>query len=262
MAENDHPDLNLLSKEQLIDQHQALEKIIQDLRFDRAAIWSLLVDISRRLQISSASIKVAVTSLLDPNIFWDPSAQHEFHQTIEQSVDHVSSLASQISLASRIRVDKLVLKRESHLLQEILSVLEDDICQRLDNFQIKIDFPDEGKPVIVDYQYLMIALQLLFEVVAATPKGGIQLEMTAREFENHWLLDICNIPSSIYQLVCDTAKNISEEFIRTEHIPAERALMIYNAYHILRLQEIELSACEARDGCQILRLAIPAIQQA
>ena len=40
------------------------------------AMWSLVVQLSRKMQVSSASIKAGVSSLMDYNIFWDSPTQH------------------------------------------------------------------------------------------------------------------------------------------------------------------------------------------
>jgi len=48
-----------------------LQTVITDNGALDRALWLLLVQLSRKLQISSASIKAGVSSLLDYSIFWD-----------------------------------------------------------------------------------------------------------------------------------------------------------------------------------------------
>ena len=257
MADIISSDPNSLSRNELIDQNLILRGKLNEIQMDHDSIWWLFVDISRRLQNSSASVKAAVTSLINHDIFWDVSTQFEFLQTIDHSVDDVSNLAMMVSLASRLRASKLNLRRETQLLQEILSVLDEDFRKRAKNIDLNIIFPAEGMPVYVDYEYLMIALGLLFEGIAVLDHTHYKIDVIAKETPADWVLEIQDIPSSIYNLVCEISNNFSEEFIKSEHISAEKALMIYNAYHIFRLQEIKLNACEDDKAAPVLRLVIP-----
>ena len=57
--------------EELQMQVSELKQKLDEANVLNQAMWSLLVDISKRLQLSSAAIKAAVSSLLDYDIFWD-----------------------------------------------------------------------------------------------------------------------------------------------------------------------------------------------
>jgi hypothetical protein len=101
--------------------NKELKRELEALKMERQVIWPLLVETSRRLQVSSASIKAAVSSLLSYDIFWDSANQHEFLKTIDTSVDQVGKLSTLFSLAFRLEAGTLVLKRELQNLQEILT---------------------------------------------------------------------------------------------------------------------------------------------
>ena len=53
-----------------------LNRELEEAKVINQAMWSLLVEITNRLQMSSSAIKAAVSSLLDHDIFWDGSTQH------------------------------------------------------------------------------------------------------------------------------------------------------------------------------------------
>jgi len=251
----------LLAREELIEQNRLLTHVINELELNNHSLMSLLVDISRRMQVSSASIKAAATSLLDHDIFWDASTQYEFLQTIDHSVNDLSNLAMLVSLASRLRVDKLKMKPEPQFLQEILSILDEDLRSQLTKLELDVVLPPEGKTVFVDYEYLMTALRLLFEAIDISNTSKYNLKVIAKEMQDHWVMEIENIPSSIYKLVCDLSSNLTEEFMRSEHISADIALRIYTAYYIFRLQEIDLSACAHEPDISSLMMVIPSKQK-
>ena len=89
--------------------------------------WNLVSDISQGLQFSFASIKAAISSLLGGDIFWDQATQHEFMQTIDNSVDELSNLTAVMTVAMRIESQTLTIHREPNSLQEILSRAKDHV---------------------------------------------------------------------------------------------------------------------------------------
>lgn len=241
----------------LLQQNLALRQEIKELKAIHQNVWLLLVVISRRLQISSASVKAAVTSLLNHDIFWDISTQHEFLQTIENSTDNLSDLAMLVSLVSRLQVDKIHLRLEPQTLQEILSKLEDDLSQRIETLKLDIEFPREGDSVLVDYEYLMIALRLLFESMAETQGLPITVRVVVEEKAEYWQLEILDITPEVHKVICNLSSSLTEEFIKAEQISAERTLMIYTAFKIFDLQKIQLQACQDKKGSAVLQLTIP-----
>jgi hypothetical protein len=243
--------------EELLEQNLELHQEIEEIETRYRTSWALLVDVSRRLQISSASVKAAVSSLLNQDIFWDVSVQHEFLETINHSADDLSYLAMLVSLASRLRVDKIELKREPHILQEILSVFENDICKRIESLELDITFQRGGDTVFVDYEYLMIALRLLFDSFSNNRNGPVKIQLIAIETAENWLLEIRNIPSPIYTLVCNMSVDFSDGFLKTEQVSPEKAMMVFIATQIFRLQEIQLIACRDDKSNDVLQLSVP-----
>jgi len=160
-----------ISEDSLMQQNSDMPRELLELKAVNRIKWTLLVDLSRKLQASSASIKAAVTSLLDREIFWDPNTQFEFLTGINEGVDSASSLILLLSLLSRAETGSLALKRDPHELQEILSVVQEHFSKNYPKLALKVKFPSEGKVVQVDYDYLVIVLRILFEV----------LDMVARE---------------------------------------------------------------------------------
>ena len=68
-----------------------LNRELEEAKAINQSMWSLLVEITNRLQMSSSAIKAAVSSLLDHDIFWDGSTQHELLEIIDNSADQVSN---------------------------------------------------------------------------------------------------------------------------------------------------------------------------
>jgi hypothetical protein len=109
-------------------------------------LWGLLLETSRKLQSSSASIKAAVSSLLNYDIFWDIANQREFLETINVSIDQVSELVMLVNIESRLRGGTLEFKREPHYNPgNYYAGKTGSTCCKQPEFVLLTNFPDDGK---------------------------------------------------------------------------------------------------------------------
>ncbi len=110
---------------------------------------------------------------------------------------------------------------------------------------------------MVDYEYLMIALRLLFESIAETQDFPITVRVVVEEKAENWQLEILDITPEVYKAICDLSSSLSDELFTAEQISAQKALMIYIAFKIFNLQNIQMKSCQDKEGHSVLRLAIP-----
>ena len=248
----------------------ALQKQVLELRRQLAEaqarnrmMWTLLAEISQRLQVSSTSIKAAVSSLLDYDIFWDGSTQHEFLETIDDSVDQGSDLIVLMTLAFRSEANSLEMKPEPHTLPEILSTVLDTVGAKIPGFELKADFPPEGRPVFVDYGYLAVALRLLLEVLLEPEPPPAHIELLAMEAKESWLLDIRAVSATVGAAIGHLFQDQFDELLMAEAdsfppLSPEQLLRLFTASRILRLQDIQLDVQLDGTDRAGLRLTIPA----
>jgi K+-sensing histidine kinase KdpD len=246
------------SNEELQRQNLALRREIDRLIASREYLWTLFVEASRRLQVSSASIKAAVSSLLNYEIFWDPGNQHEFLQTIDASVDKAARLVLILTLAFRAEAGSLELKPEPQSFQEILAVVQANAAAKFPKLLVKFTLPKEGKPVLVDYEYLTLAFGFLFELLEAGQKTR-KVQVLALEQEQSWYLDISGVDEFELNLIktmrsCRTDASIASKY----NLLAEHILGLHVACEIFSLQEIKMKVAANADGAPILRLEVPA----
>jgi hypothetical protein len=220
------------------------------------AMWSLLVQLSRKLQVSSASIKAGVSSLLDYNIFWDGSTQHEFLDSIDASTDQISRLIMLLSLVSRAQAGSLEIKAEPQMLQEIVSMVREQFMKESGGLELEITLPQAGKPVLVDYEYLMLALRFIFEVLSDINLEPKTLNVFAFESEQGWKLDIVS-PRSIMELFAMMVKDRIVELLNTNTISPENRLKLYIVYRIFLHMKILVELVEYSDHKAGLRLIVP-----
>jgi light-regulated signal transduction histidine kinase (bacteriophytochrome) len=244
---------------------QDLEVVVRGLqqKLDEAnvinqAMWTLLVEISRRLQVSSAAIKAAVSSLLGYDIFWDGSTQHELLEIIDNSADQVSDQITLLSLTFRSESESLELKPEPNEIQEILSYVLDNISQRFPEVKLDVEMASDGHPVMVDYEYLSVGLRLLFEVLADTSKGLHRISVGVTESQDAWLINISGMNNEVMEYLSTIASKCStDEVMQETRLVAINKLKLHVMCRIFSEQSIYFEPQTELENHTGIRLTIP-----
>jgi K+-sensing histidine kinase KdpD len=242
--------LQSLTNRELIDRCQKLQDELEQAVASEKYTWEALVDTSQKLQVYSASIKAAISSLLNYDIFWDAANQHEFHTTINASIDQVSELVNLIALQSRLEAGSLEFKLESHLLQEILSIVQADTSKRYPTLELKTDFPKEGNLVLVDYVYFSLALDLLLSVCASKLiNSGLRIE--AEEDIVQWRVKLEGINPSILDVFRMKIQSNKHSY-GIDALSTDNILRLHIAMDIMNLQRIKFEILEGSQGISML----------
>lgn len=251
-------ELKALRAEQnaLRGEQNALRGELEALRAQQEAVWPMLTETSRRLQVSSAAIKASVSSLLNYDIFWDAANQHEFLETIDTSVDQVGRLITLLALAFRLEAGTLVLKLEPQILQEIIFVMQAEGQTRFPNLAVRATLPKEGHLVQVDYQYLTLALVFLLE--ALEQMGIRSLHFMAQEEGAYWRL-ACEGLSPAALDVLKRVLTYQVDSAEVTPVSGEYLLRLQLVCRLLKLQGIQIEIPEAGVSSFQLSFLIPAI---
>ena len=243
-----------LSFDVLQQENQALQAELASLKAENQAAFTLLVDTTRRLQSSSASIKAAVSSLLNYDILWDVSNQHEFLETINTSVDLLTRLVTLLALRFRVEAGELELNCERQSLQEIISAVQVKLLKNGSEYLLDVSFTSGGKLVFVDFGYLIASLELLIEAISSRI-GMRKIRMIAEGQPKKWLVSFIDIDPNLAQAIQhknQPMKNVTPH----SHLSAENILKLYTALDLLRMQDIQVDIVEGPDGKQTLQLSI------
>ncbi|HEY3313594.1 MAG TPA: hypothetical protein VGK00_18290 [Anaerolineales bacterium] len=253
----ENSDRTELTYNDLIRQNQALNHEVEQLRQQSVYAWGLYAETSRKLQVYSASIKAAVSSLLNHDIFWDSANQYEFLTNINASVSQVSELTILLTLAFRANAGSLTLKRDPQMIQEILSVAQANARLKLPELALKISYPVNGKMALVDYDYFTKALLLLIEVYNSSKPSG-QILITASEGDTLWFLDISGIDIALMKTI-EQMSNSNLQPVGPNSLSAESIIRLNIACGVLQLQEITMEILERSDQPAVLRIKVPAV---
>lgn len=245
-----------MSYEELLLENQALQRELHERKTRLNSIWKMLSETNRRLQASSASIKAAVSSLLNYDIFWDVANQHEFLETIDSSVDQAGRLVMLLTLAFHLEAGSLELTPDVQELQEIVLDVLDRRAEKFPNFSLKVDFPEGGRPVRLDYKYFAIAFEYLLEVIQMTQTREVQVQ--AVQEASRWSLRMKGISASMAQMIkemtnCEPDVSTASNLLSPEHL-----LRLHVACQLLHMQNVDVNVQKELDNQPVVYLDLPA----
>ena len=243
--------------ETLLNENRDLRRQLAELNARNQTLQTLLVEIGRKCQISSASIKAAVSSMLALDFFWDESTQHEFLETIDNSVDQISSLIRLVTLAFRSEIGELELTLEPHSLPEILTVVSDDMSSLISKMEVEARPPQDEKPVLVDYEYLKVALKLLIEGISQVKKNSESLRVSSIESDTSWNLYIEDIDEIVVNHVNNIIDCVEDSMAQEDDLLPESVLKIFVAHQLFRLQDIQIIPLKGLNGNGSIQIVLP-----
>lgn len=223
------------------------------------SMWMLLTDVTRRVQVSSASVKAADTSLLDYDIFWDTTSQHEFLTTIDASTDEVSRYAMLISFTSRLMVDKIEPRLEIQTIQEILSHVHDEFTRKYKAIGFEMHLPLSSVEVYVDFEYFSVAIKMLLEALSDHGRMDKPIHLQVYPDNENLVLEVEDVDGNYYELMKGFPDNLNPQYILESKLSSENIIMCFIAYRLCALQKIALNVSTPLKGKKAIRLIIPSV---
>ena len=238
---------------------QSLYQEIEHLRMTNQALWSLLVELSKKMQVSSAAIKTSVSSLLGYDIILDVSTQHELLEIIENSTDQVSKHVMLLTLVSKIEADTFALNPEPIEIPEVLSFVNRKVNKIYPEVSLDLSIHASGKPACIDYEYLSIALVMLFELFLETQVFPQGFNILATESQNHWHVDIKEISADMQRMLLKVFSHEASEFLQNVCLRPTRKLQLYVIRKIFELLSIQIST--SLEEALGIRMMIPLVKR-
>ncbi len=167
-----------------IDNAQLLEEASHETAYeeaDRAKIISL-ASVSHEMRTPLTSIKGCASSLLQPDVQWDPETRDDFLRIIVQESDQLVRIINDILDASKMSVGAMTFEKRVTVFDEVLS----DIRGRLDSLttkhHLKIRMPEVSPVILMDRARIgQVIINLVDNAVAYSPEGTeIRIEGTIR----------------------------------------------------------------------------------
>jgi two-component system sensor histidine kinase KdpD len=112
---------------------------------------AILSSVSHELRTPLSTIKAASSSLRNQEVGWDSPARLELVEAIDDEADHLNMLVGNLLDMSRIESGALKPKREWNILSEIVGGVLERMRHLAEEYQIKVDVPENLPLVPVDY---------------------------------------------------------------------------------------------------------------
>lgn len=125
----------------------------------------LLGSVTHDLRTPLASIKAITSSLLQPGMRWSEDEHQEMIESIDESVDRLSRLVSNLLDLSRLEAGVAVPRKDWHLIGEVVSTVLDrlDLAGQTRNRTVELDLPADLPLVLMDHEQIEEVLTNLIE---------------------------------------------------------------------------------------------------
>ena len=155
----------------------------------------------------------------------------------------------------------LKVKPEPNEIQEILSSALDTIELSHPDIEFDVDMLRSGNPVLVDYEYLLVSLRLLFETLAETSKIQKYYRIYASEDESFWFVDIHGVQNDIVEYITTIALCTADEIEQDTRLLPTNKLKLLVMCRIFGLQSILINSIPELEKGIGLRLSIPLVKE-
>lgn len=134
---------------------------------------ALLSSVSHELRTPLATIKAAITSLLNDQVGWDTQSRKDLLSAVNEETDLLNYLVGNLLDMSRIETGALRPNRQWNILSEIVEGVVTRMRRILKDHPMKIDIPDDIPLIPVDYvQMEQVFTNLLSNSAKYAPPGS------------------------------------------------------------------------------------------
>lgn len=125
----------------------------------------LLGSVTHDLRTPLASIKAITSSLLQPGMRWSAEEHQDMIESIDESVDRLSRLVSNLLDLSRLEAGVAVPHKDWHLIGEVVSSVLDrlDLAGQTRDRVVEVDLPADLPLVLMDHEQIEEVLTNLIE---------------------------------------------------------------------------------------------------
>jgi two-component system sensor histidine kinase KdpD len=175
---------------------------------------ALLSSVSHELRTPLATIKAAITSLMNDQVAWDEGARQDLLAAVDEETDLLNRLVGNLLDMSRIETGALQPNRQWNILSEIVDGVAGRMHRLLKDHRLAIDIPEEIPLVPVDYvQIEQVFTNLLSNSVKYAPPGSM-IELEAAVQGGELLVQVRNegpqIPPANLERIFDKFSRLTE----------------------------------------------------
>jgi hypothetical protein len=151
----------------------------------------------------------------------------------------------------------LEIRPELNSIPEILSSVLDVLTEEYTDLDLKIELHQESKPALVDYEYLSLALKLLFEVLVETQPISQVIYVNTYETDAYWHINILGLNTETISFISSFSHCFVGDFNDWTSIVPINKLKLLVMCKIFAIQSIQIQTVTLNDGLDGIQLSLP-----
>jgi len=173
---------------------------------------TLLDALAHEFKTPLTSIKAASTSLLSSNAL-RPEQQRELLSIVDEETDRLSVLVTEAIQMARIEAGRVILRRASHSIQELIQLVMDKLRTVVEDRKIQVDIGTDVPPVWVDAELIEVALRQLVDNALKYSPAGSPVTIAAKSKDGRVVVSVADHGPGIGEA---EQGRIFEKFYRAE----------------------------------------------
>ena len=173
---------------------------------------TLLDALAHEFKTPLTSIKAASTALLSSNAL-RPEQQRELLSIVDEETDRLSVLVTEAIQMARIEAGRVILRRESHSVQELVESVLNKLRTVVEDRKIQVNIAAGLPPVWVDGELIEVALRQLIDNALKYSPAGSPVALAAESKEGRVVVSVADHGPGIPEA---EQSRIFEKFYRAE----------------------------------------------
>jgi two-component system sensor histidine kinase KdpD len=173
---------------------------------------TLLDALAHEFKTPLTSIKAASTALLSTNAL-KPEQQRELLSIVDEETDRLSVLVTEAIQMARIEAGRVILRRESHTVQELVESALEKLRSVVEDRDVQVHIAAGLPPVWVDGELIEVALRQLIDNALKYSPAGSSISITAESKNNRVIVSVTDHGQGIPEA---EQTRIFEKFYRAE----------------------------------------------
>ena len=173
---------------------------------------TLLDALAHEFKPPLTSIKAASTALLSSNAL-RPEQQRELLSIVDEETDRLSVLVTEAIQMARIEAGRVILRRESHSVQELVESVLNKLRTVVEDRKIQVNIAAGLPPVWVDGELIEVALRQLIDNALKYSPAGSPVALAAESKEGRVVVSVADHGPGIPEA---EQSRIFEKFYRAE----------------------------------------------
>jgi len=180
---------------------------------------ALIANVSHELRTPLTSIKGLASTLIQPDVEWDPETQREFLITIDQSADKLTHIVNDLVEMSQLEAGAMKMLKVSCSVADIAAGIITDLEILTSKHRLVIDIPDDLPLIYVDETRIGEVITNLVSNAVAYSDENTRISLEAGQADGMVTISVVDEGIGIPE---DQAERVFDRFFRLDKAASRR----------------------------------------